>query len=68
MRTESMRELIKKVASAILGPKLKNLEDTPEHPLDAASAEKWRAAGRILAELDLPLAVSPIAPVEDETD
>jgi hypothetical protein len=68
MRTESLRELIRKVASAILGPELKDLEDTPEHPLDAASAEKWRAAGRILAELDLPLAVSPTAPVEDETD
>lgn len=68
MRTESMRELIKKVASAILGPELKDLEDTPEHPLDAGAAEKWRAAGRILAELDLPLAVSPIAPVEDKTD
>lgn len=68
MRTESLRELIKKVASAILGPELKDLEDTPEHPLDKASAEKWRVAGRILAELDLPPAVSPMAPVEEETD
>jgi hypothetical protein len=68
VRTDSLRELITKVASAILGPELKDLEDTPEHPLDAASAEKWRAVDRILAELDLPLAVSPIAPVEDETD
>ncbi|MBC7517994.1 MAG: hypothetical protein H7248_03790 [Microbacteriaceae bacterium] len=66
MRTESLRELITKVASAILGPELKDLEETPEHPLDGASAEKWRAAGRILAGLDLPPAVSPVAPVEEE--
>lgn len=64
LRTESLRELIKKVASAILGPELKDLEETPEHPLDKASAEKWRAAGRILAGLDLPPAVSPVAPEE----
>ena len=68
MRTESLRALINKVASAILGPELKDLEDTPAHPLDKASAEKWRVAGRILAELDLPPAVSPVAPVEEETD
>ena len=65
MRTESLRELIKKVASAILGPELKDLEDTPEHPLDAASAEKWRAVGRILADIELPPVVSPVAPPEE---
>ena len=68
MRTESLRELIKKIASAILGVELKDLEETPEHPLDAVSAEKWRAVGRILAELDLPPAVSPVAPEEAETN
>ena len=67
MRTESLRELIKKIASAILGPELKDLEETPDHPLDAASAKKWRAIGKILADLDLPPAVSPIAPEEDKT-
>jgi hypothetical protein len=66
MRTDSLRELITKIASAILGPELKDLEDTPEHPLDSASAEKWRAVGRILAELDLPPVVSPVAPPEEE--
>ena len=65
MRTESLRELITKVASAILGPELKDLEDTPEHPLDAASAEKWRAVGRILADIELPPVVSPVAPPEE---
>jgi hypothetical protein len=45
---------------------LKDLEDTPEHPLDAASAAKWRAVGRILADIELPPVVSPVAPLEEE--
>ena len=65
MRTDSLRELITKIASAILGPELKDLEDTPEHPLDAASAAKWRAVGRILADIELPPVVSPVAPPEE---
>ncbi|TFC80110.1 hypothetical protein E3O45_02960 [Cryobacterium sp. TMS1-20-1] len=65
MRTESLREVITKIASAILGPELKDLDDTPEHPLDAASAEKWRAVGRILADIELPPVVSPVAPPEE---
>jgi len=67
MRTASLRELIKKIADAILGPELKDLEETPEHPLTAESAVKWRAVGKILADLDLPPAVSPIAPQETGT-
>ena len=68
MRTESLRALIKKISSALLGIEIRDLEETPEHPLDAASGERWRAVGRILAELDLPPAVSPIAPEEPEEE
>lgn len=68
MRTTSLRELIKKVADVILGPELKDLEETPEHPLDATSAERWRDVGSILADIDLPPAVSPVAPSEMKSE
>jgi hypothetical protein len=61
-RTESLRSLLAEVSDALLGEKLRDLEETPEHPLPPEYAEKWRAAGRILAELDLPPAVPLINP------
>ncbi|KNY05729.1 hypothetical protein [Microbacterium sp. GCS4] len=66
LRTASLRDLIQKVSSALLGIEIRDLEETPEHPLDPDSARRWRKAGRILAALDLPEPVSPIAPPDDE--
>ncbi|MGN7967686.1 MULTISPECIES: hypothetical protein [Microbacterium] len=62
MRTQALREAIERVVEIILGPELRDLEETPDHPLSAESARRWRVIGAVLAELDLPPAVSAIAP------
>lgn len=64
IQTQALRDVIARVVEIILGPELKDLEDTPDHPLSAESARRWRAVGRVLATLDLPPAVAPIAPEE----
>lgn len=62
IQTQSLRDVIARVVEIVLGPELKDLENTPEHPLSAESAEQWRAVGKVLAALDLPPAVVPVAP------
>jgi len=61
-RTESLRTLIQAISEATLGWEVNEWTKTPEAPLSPESAEKWRAIGRILAELDLPPAVPQINP------
>ncbi|KJQ55915.1 hypothetical protein [Microbacterium sp. SA39] len=61
-RTESLRDLLKAVSDALLGWEVNEWTETPERPLPQESAGKWRAAGKILAELDLPPAVPLINP------
>ncbi|MCK2022719.1 hypothetical protein KZC52_07275 [Microbacterium sp. kSW2-24] len=60
--TRALHDALARVIEVILGDELKDLEETPRHPLSAESAARWRAVGRALAELDLPPAVSPVAP------
>lgn len=62
MRTGSLRDLIATISDVLLGPEFTDLEETPEHPLDKQSAERWRAIGRAIGEFELPPAVDAVAP------
>jgi len=62
MKTEALRRLLKAVSEACSGYEVNEWEMTPERPLPAASAAKWRRIGRAIAQFDFPPPVPPVAP------
>ncbi|MGW9159655.1 hypothetical protein [Microbacterium sp. NPDC055665] len=65
LKTEALRNLLTAISVACLGDEVNEWEETPEQPLPAASAAKWREIGRVIASLDFPPPVPRVAPLEN---
>lgn len=62
MKTEALRQLLLTVARACSGPEVNDWSRSPEQPLPAESSAQWREIGRVLANLEFPPPVPPVAP------